>query len=89
MTKGLTNSVTQRIFIGGFIQPSPPLSYADGPLIMIMLGLRMEGIASCDADGHGRKRDPRGNDGEYCAGDRCEVVGSDGGENPCPNPPDA
>ena len=30
----------------------------------------MEGVASFDADGHGRARDTRGHDGEDCAGDR-------------------
>ena len=49
----------------------------------------MEGIASCDADGRVRARDPRGHGGEDCAGDRGEVVGSYGGERPCPHPPDA
>ena len=49
----------------------------------------MEGIASCDADGCGRARDPRGHDGEDCVGNRGEVVGSDRGEPPFPHPPDA
>ena len=66
----------------------PPSSDA-GPLITIMPGPRMEGIASCDADVCGRARDPRGHDGEDCSGDRGEVVGSDGGEPPCPHPHDA
>ena len=48
----------------------------------------MEGISSYDADGHGRVRDPWGHDGEDCAGDIGEVVGSDGGDTPCPHPPD-
>ena len=42
----------------------------------------MEGIASCDAYGRGRARDPWGHYGKDCAGDRVEVVGSDGGEPP-------
>ena len=46
--------------------------------------LRIEGIAGCDADRHGMKHDPRGHDGEDCAGDICEVVGSDGGDHPFP-----
>ena len=31
----------------------------------------------------------QGHDGEDCAGDRGEVVGSDGGDPPFPHPPDA
>ena len=54
-----------------------------------MPGPRMEGIASCDADGRGRARDYRVNDEEDYSGDRGEVVGSDGGEPPFPHPPDA
>ena len=49
----------------------------------------MEGIDSCGADGRGRTRDPQGHYGEDCAGDRGKVVGSDGGDPPCPHPPDA
>ena len=49
----------------------------------------MEGIDIFDEDGRGKAHDPRGHDGEYCAGDRGEVVGSDGCEPPCPHPPDA
>ena len=56
---------------------------------MIIPRPRMEGIDSCDADGRGRVNDPRGHDGEYCAGGRGEFVGSDGGEPPLPHPPDA
>ena len=66
-----------------------PTSSAAGPLITIMIVPRMEGIASCDADGYGRVRDPRVHDGEECARDRGEVVGIDGGEPPFPHPPDA
>ena len=40
----------------------------------------MEGITSCDAYGRGKARDTQGHDGEECAGDRSEVVGSDGGD---------
>ena len=50
---------------------------------------RMEGIASCDADFRSRARDPWGHDEEDCTGDRGEVVGSDGGDPPCPHTPDA
>ena len=46
----------------------------------------MEEISSCDADGHSRVHDIQGHDGEDCAGDIGEVVGSDGGETPCPPP---
>ena len=46
----------------------------------------MESIDSFDSDGRGRARDIQGHDGEDCAGDRGEVVGSDGGETPCPHP---
>ena len=53
-----------------------------------MPGPRAEGIDSCDEDGCSRARDPRGHDGEDCAGDRGEVVGSEGGEPPCPHPTD-
>ena len=67
----------------------PPPSSAAGPMIRIMPGPRMEEIASCDADGCGSARDPRLHDGEDCAGDRGELVGSDGGEPPYPHPPDA
>ena len=49
----------------------------------------MEGIASCDVDGRGRACDTWGHDREYCVGDICEVVGSDGCEPPFPHPPDA
>ena len=66
----------------------PPSSDA-GPLITIMPGPRMEGIASCDIDGRGRARDIRGHEGEDCAGDISEVVGSEGSEPPCPHTPDA
>ena len=54
-----------------------------------MPGPRMEVVASCDTYGHGRARDPRGHDRADCAGDRGEVVGSDGGDPPFPHPPDA
>ena len=53
-----------------------------------MSGTRIEGIVSCDADGRGRVRDLRVHDEEDCSGDRGEVIGSDGGEPPCPHPPD-
>ena len=49
----------------------------------------MEWIDSCDADIRIRERNPRGHDGDDCTGDRGEVLGSDGGEPPCPHPPDA
>ena len=49
----------------------------------------MELISGYDVYGCGRARDPQGHDGENCAGYRGEVVGSDGGEAPCPHPPDA
>ena len=49
----------------------------------------MEGVSSCDTDGGVRVLDTQGHDGEYCDGDRGEVVGSDRGEPPCPNQPDA
>ena len=49
----------------------------------------MEGIDSCDEDGHGRAHVPQGHDGENCAGDRGEVIGIDVGDPPCPHPPDA
>ena len=68
------------------MQPRLPPSSAYGPLITIMPGPRMEGIASCDADGRGKARDPRVHDGEYCTRDRGEVVGSDGADPPFPHP---
>ena len=89
MTEGLTNSVSQRRFIGGSTRPRPPPSSAAGPLILIMTGPRIEGIASCDADGRGRARDPRVHDREDCSGERGEVLGSDGDDSPYPHPPDA
>ena len=49
----------------------------------------MDGIASCDADFRSRAHDIQGHYGVDCAGDRGEVVGSDGGEPPFPHPPDA
>ena len=81
--------MAQRLFIGVSTQPRLPPSSAAGPLITIMPVPRMKGIASCDADGRGRAHGPRGHDGEDCSGDRGEVVVSDGGETPCPHPPDA
>ena len=89
MTEGLTNSVTQRRFIRGSTRPRPPPSSAAGPLILIMTGPRIEGIASCDADGRGRARDPRVHDREDCSGERGEVLGSDGDDPPYPHPLDA
>ena len=56
---------------------------------MIVLGPRMEEIASCDADFRGRVSDPLGHDREDCTRDRSEVVGSYGIEPPYPHPPDA
>ena len=50
---------------------------------------RMERIASSYADGRGRPRDTQGHDIEGCAGDRGDVVGSDGSEPPFPHQPDA
>ena len=50
---------------------------------------RMERIASSYADGRGRPRDTQGHDREGCAGDRGDVVGSDGSEPPFPHQPDA
>ena len=57
-TKGLTNYVAQRLFFGGLMQPRPPPSSAAVSMIIIMPGPRMEGVASCDADGLIRERDP-------------------------------
>ena len=82
MTNGLTNSVAQRLFIVGSTRPRPPHSSAAGPLIMIMPGPRMEGVASCDVDGRSMARDPRVRNEENCSGDTGDVVGSDGGEPP-------
>ena len=41
-TKGLNNSVAQRLFIGGSTRPRTPPSSAAGNLIMIMPRPRME-----------------------------------------------
>ena len=41
MSKGLTNSVAHRLFIGGSTRPSLPTSSATGPLITRMPGPRM------------------------------------------------
>ena len=54
-----------------------------------MPGPRIEGIASCDADGRVRARDPWVHEGENYSGYRGGVVVSDGSEPPCPHPPDA
>ena len=85
----MTNYVAQRLFIGGSTRPRTPPSSTAGDLITIMPRPRMEGIASCDAYGRSRARDPRGHDEEECSRDRGEVVRSDVGEPSCPHPPDA
>ena len=54
-----------------------------------MPGHRMEVIASCDADGRSRERDPQDYDEEDYARDRGEAVGRDGGDPPCSHPSDA
>ena len=61
-TEGLTNYVAKKLFIGGLTRPRPPPSSDAGTPITIIYGPRMEGIASCDADGCGRERDPQGQD---------------------------
>ena len=54
-----------------------------------MPGPRIEGIASCDADGRVRESDPRVHGREDCARDRGEVVGSDRCKPPFHHPHDA
>ena len=87
MTKSLNNSVSQKLFFGGYKQPIPPTYFPSGHLIAIMSKPRMEGIGSFDSYGHGITPPPLGHARKYRTGDRGEVVGNDEGKHPCPHLP--
>ena len=81
--------MAQSLFFVESTRLSPPPFSTAGPLITIIPGPRIEGIASCVSGGHGRARDTRVHDREDYARDIGDVVRSDGGDPLFPHPPDA